>query len=155
MAKHRLLFVCLGNICRSSIAQGVFANEAAQAGMRDVFDLDSAGMGAWHIGDPPDPRACAAALKRGIDISGQRARQVNMRDFEAFDLILAMDLSNQAELLDLAPRRDADKVQLFLGIEHDSIQREVPDPYYGGSQGFEEVLDLVETGSRALLARLV
>jgi protein-tyrosine phosphatase len=153
MSLHRLLFVCLGNICRSPIAQGVFAHVAAQAGKGDLFNLDSAGTSAWHIGNPPDARATAAALRRGIDLSDQRARQVGKQDFEAFDMVLAMDQSNHAELLDLAPQNHADKVQLFLGAAYDSIQREVPDPYYGEEEGFEEVLNLVEAGSRELLAR--
>lgn len=151
MAQHRLLFVCLGNICRSPIAQGVFAHVAEQAGMGDRFFLDSAGTGAWHEGHPPDPRAIAAALARGIDLSGQRGRQVALGDFAAFDMILAMDRSNHAALLDLAPEVSADKVRLFLGDEYEPIKREVPDPYYGGDEGFEQVLDLVEAGSRALL----
>ncbi|MHA1164292.1 MAG: low molecular weight protein-tyrosine-phosphatase [Alphaproteobacteria bacterium] len=155
MSRHRLLFICLGNICRSPIAQGVFAHVAAQAGKSELFDLDSAGTGAWHIGNPPDPRARAAAFKRGIDLSDQRARQVGMRDFEDFDVILAMDRTNLADLLDLAPQNRESKIQLFLGAEHDPIQREVPDPYFGGEEGFEEVLDLVEAGSRELLARLI
>jgi protein-tyrosine phosphatase len=154
MVQHRLLFVCLGNICRSPIAQGVFAHVAAQAGVSDQFELDSAGTGAWHVGNPPDARAQASALMRGIDLSDQRARQVRSKDFETFDMILAMDQSNHTELLDLAPQSRAGKVQLFLGPGYDPIEREVPDPYYGGNQGFEEVLDLVEAGSRELLARL-
>ena len=155
MSPHRLLFVCLGNICRSPIAQGVFAHVAAQAGKGDLFDLDSAGTGSWHIGNPPDARATAAALRRGIDLSDQRARQVGKQDFEAFDMVLAMDRTNLAELLDLVPQNCADKVQLFLGAAYDPIQREVPDPYFGGEEGFEEVLNLVEAGSRELLARFI
>lgn len=154
MVQHRLLFVCLGNICRSPIAQGVFAHVAEAAGMEDRFSLDSAGTGAWHEGHPPDARAQAAALARGIDLSGQRGRQVAVRDFRAFDMILAMDRTNLAALLDLAPPGHASKVRLFLGDAYDPIQREVPDPYYGGDEGFEEVLDLVEAGARALLAQL-
>jgi len=154
MAQHRLLFVCLGNICRSPIAQGVFAHVAAQAGVYDRVDLDSAAIGDWHIGNPPDERAIAMALKRGIDLSDQRARQVRSEDFEMFDMILAMDRSNLNELLDLAPQHRADRVQLFLGPEHDPIEREVPDPYFGDDKGFEEVINLVEAGSRELLARL-
>ena len=154
MARHRLLFVCLGNICRSPMAQGVFAHVVAQAGVSDLFALDSAGTGAWHEGQPPDERARAAALKRGIDLSGQKARQVAMQDFEDFDMILAMDRTNLADLQNLAPQTHADKAGLFLGAGYDSIKREVPDPYYGGGEGFEEVLNLIEAGSRALLARL-
>lgn len=154
MAKHRLLFVCLGNICRSSIAQGVFAHMATQEGLSGMFDLDSAGTGGWHVGDQPDPRARAAALRRGIDISGQRARQICVEDFTEFDLLLAMDMDNQSELRLLAPEGTASKISLFLEAATGLGISEVPDPYYGGSQGFEEVLDLAEAGSRALLARL-
>ena len=154
MKRHRLLFVCLGNICRSPLAEGVFASVAAQSGKGDQFELDSAGTGAWHIGDPPDPRAIAAAAGRGIDVSGQRARQVCARDFSHFDVLLAMDRDNQSRLLSLAPGEHAGKIRLFLDDAPELGVREVPDPYYGGENGFDEVLDLVEAGSRALLARL-
>ncbi len=154
MPQHRLLFVCLGNICRSPIAEGVFAHLAAQAGKGDLFSVDSAGTGAWHIGDPPDPRAVAAAARRGIDLSAQRARQLRAGDFDAFDLLLAMDKDNRSELLIRAPAARRGKVALFLDGAPELGVREVPDPYYGGDNGFEEVLDLVETGARALLARL-
>lgn len=154
MKQHRLLFVCLGNICRSPIAEGVFAHLAAQAGKGDLFTVDSAGTGAWHIGDPPDPRAVAAAARRGIDLSGQRARQLRAEDFDAFDLLLAMDRDNLSELLASAPAAYSGRVRLFLDGAPEPGVREVPDPYYGGRDGFEEVLDLAEAGARALLARL-
>ena len=154
MKRHRLLFVCLGNICRSPIAEGVFAHLAAQAGKGDLFEVDSAGTGAWHIGDPPDPRAVAAAARRGIDLSAQRARQLRAGDFDAFDLLLAMDRDNRSELLIRAPAAHSGKVRLFLDGAPELGLREVPDPYYGGRYGFEEVLDLVEAGAHALLARL-
>ncbi len=154
MTQHRLLFVCLGNICRSPIAEGVFAHLAAQAGMSDLFAVDSAGTGAWHIGDPPDPRAVAAAARRGIDLSAQRARQLRAGDFGAFDLLLAMDKDNRSELLIRAPGEHSGKVRLFLDGAPELGVCEVPDPYYGGGNGFEEVLDLAEAGGRALLARL-
>ncbi|GBE43338.1 low molecular weight protein-tyrosine-phosphatase YfkJ [bacterium BMS3Bbin10] len=154
MAQHRLLFVCLGNICRSPIAQGVFGDVAARAGMADRFFLDSAGTGTWHIGNPPDPRAAAAAARRGIDISGQRARQVRAHDFSDFDLLLAMDRTNQSDLCALAPEPHTAGIRLFLADAPELGVAEVPDPYFGGNDGFEEVLDLVEAGSRALLARL-
>jgi len=155
MSLHRLLFVCLGNICRSPIAQGVFAQVAAKAGKNALFELDSAGTGGWHVGNPPDIRAQAAALKRGIDLSDQRARQVENQDFETFDMILAMDRHNHAVLLDMAPQNCTDKVQLFLGPGYEPIQCDVPDPYFGGEEGFDEILNLIEAGSRALLTRLV
>ena len=154
MATHRILFVCLGNICRSPMAEGVFSHVAAQAGHGEKFIIESAGTGAWHIGNPPDPRAVAAAGRRDIDLSHQRARQVHSDDFEAFDLVIAMDSSNHANLLRMAPEAHAHKIQLFLDHLPDASGREVPDPYYGGDEGFEEVLDLIEAASRALLARL-
>ncbi len=154
MASHKILFVCLGNICRSPVAEGVFAHVAEQAGHGDRFELDSAGTGSWHVGNPPDPRSVVAAAARGIDLSNLRARQVCQRDFMTFDLILAMDAANHATLLALAPQDYAEKIQLFLNNTPDGGKREVPDPYYGGEDGFEDILDLVEEGSRALLARL-
>jgi len=154
MASHKILFVCLGNICRSPVAEAVFAHVAGQAGHGDRFELDSAATGSWHEGNPPDPRAVAAAAARGIDLSDLRARQVCQQDFVKFDLILAMDAANHATLMALAPQHTAEKIQLFLDDTPDNPQREVPDPYYGGEDGFEDLLDLVEEGSRALLARL-
>ncbi|GAB4228855.1 MAG: low molecular weight protein-tyrosine-phosphatase [Methyloligellaceae bacterium] len=152
--KHRLLFVCLGNICRSPMAQGVFAHVAEEAGLAGRFHLDSAGTGGWHVGNPPDPRACRAALARGIDISGQRARQVSAQDFERFDLLLAMDRANAKALARMAPAGAGERVRLFLEGLPDSGVTEVPDPYYGGDAGFDAALDLIEAGSRALLAQL-
>lgn len=154
MTQQRVLFVCLGNICRSAMAHGVFAHMAARAGMGDVFFVDSAGTGSWHIGNPPDPRAIEAAAQRGVDISGQRARQISAGDFEDFDLLLAMDRTNLSNMRALAPEPHACKLRLFLDDAPELGLAEVPDPYYGGDDGFEEVLDLVEAGSRALLARL-
>ena len=155
MTHHRLLFVCLGNICRSPMAEGVFAHVATGAGYGERFTLDSAGTAGWHEGSPPDRRAQAAAAARGIDLSGLRARQVCKQDFIDFDMILAMDAANHEELLALSTKGSVHKVRLFLDDAPETGQREVPDPYYGGDQGFEEVLDLVETGSRTLLARLI
>ncbi len=154
MESHRLLFVCLGNICRSPIAEGVFGDVAAEAGLEDTFHLDSAGTGAWHTGNPPDARAQAAAAARGIDISHQRARQVARDDFSSFDLILAMDEDNLRALRHLADGDPDGRLRLFLDFAPDTGVSEVPDPYYGGPQGFEDVLDLVEVASRGLLAQL-
>ncbi len=154
MTTYRILFVCLGNICRSPMAEGVFSHVAGKAGHGETFVIESAGTGAWHIGNPPDPRAVAAARRRGIDLSAQKARQVRVEDFDDFDLVLAMDASNHANLLRMAPEAHAHKVRLFLEHLPDPLAREVPDPYYGGDEGFEVVLDLIEAGSRALLARL-
>jgi protein-tyrosine phosphatase len=155
MSKTRLLFVCLGNICRSPIAEGVFAHVANEAGHGDRFILDSAGTAAWHVGDPPDPYAQAAAAVMGIDLSNLRSRQVRLQDFAEFDLILAMDSQNQSELLRLAPQGSKQKVRLFLDDVSEFSTREVPDPYNGGAEGFALALDMIEVGSRALLNRLI
>ncbi len=136
------------------MAEGVFGHVAAEAGRGEYFHIESAGTGSWHVGNPPDRRAIAAAARRGIDLSGQRARRVQTQDFEKFDFILAMDASNQADLLDLASEVHAPKVQLFLHNLPNLENQDVPDPYYGGEEGFEEALNLIERGSRALLARL-
>jgi protein-tyrosine phosphatase len=148
MTKKRLLFVCLGNICRSPMAQGVFGHISALEGLAGRFELDSAGTAEWHVGKPPDRRGIAAAARRGIDISAQRARQFERLDFEAFDHILVMDRTNFEDVVALAPEHHTSKVALFLG------GREVPDPYYGGDEGFDHVLNLLEARSRALIARL-
>ena len=126
MTTHRILFVCLGNICRSPMAEGVFSHVATEAGHGERFVVESAGTGDWHIGNPPDPRAVAAAGRRGIDLSSQRARQVREEDFETFDLVIAMDGSNHANLTRLAPDAQAHKVQLFLDHLPESGGREVP-----------------------------
>ncbi len=136
------------------MAEGVFAHVAAQAGLGSRFMLDSAGTAAWHTGNPTDPRGQAAAAARGIDLTGLRARQVRPRDFTEFDLILAMDGTNLSDLSALAPQESAHKVRLFLDDMRGEGPGEVPDPYYGGDEGFEEVLNLIEAGSKALLARL-
>jgi protein-tyrosine phosphatase len=154
LARHRLLFVCLGNICRSPMAEGVFADMAAQAGRRGDFLLDSSGTGDWHIGNPPDGRAQAAALSRGVDISGLRARQTGARDFHDFDLILAMDRANVADLEFLAPPGARAQVRLFMEFAPETGVGEVPDPYFGAAGGFEEALDLIEAASRGLLKHL-
>jgi protein-tyrosine phosphatase len=146
----RVLFVCLGNICRSPTAEGVLRRLVADAGLDDVVHIDSAGTGGWHAGDPPDPRTVRAAARRGLDLSTLRARQVTREDFAAFDHVVAMDESNLAELRTRCPLAHAAKLRLFL-----SDARGVPDPYAGGAAGFEHVLDLCEDGGRALLADLV
>ncbi|SIO54439.1 protein tyrosine phosphatase [Rhodovulum sp. ES.010] len=145
----RILFVCLGNICRSPTAQGVVARMAAEAGV--PVELDSAGTGGWHVGEPPDARATGEAAARGYDLSAQRARQVRAADFKAFDLILAMDRSNLATLERLRPPGTATPVRLLLDYA-DSSRDEVPDPYYEG--GFDLVLDLVEDAARGLLREI-
>jgi protein-tyrosine phosphatase len=155
MAKHRLLFVCLGNICRSPMAEGVFRRVAAEEGVLDLFEIDSAGLGDWHIGQAPDARAQAAALSRGMDISGQSARQVTPSDYDRFDLLLAMDGSNYAELTELAPKSASHKVRRFLDYAPHVGTQDVPDPFYGGAEGFDHALDLIEAAARGLLAELL
>lgn len=147
----RLLFVCLGNICRSPAAEGVLRTKANQRGME--LYIESAGTGAWHVGDPPDSRMIKAAAKRGYDLSHQRARKVEFSDFFEFDYILAMDLSNHTDLLEMAPPNRECDIRLFLDFA-DCETRETPDPYYGGDQGFEQVLDLIELGADGLIDHL-
>jgi protein-tyrosine phosphatase len=146
-----VLFVCMGNICRSPTAQGVFEHLLEAARLSEHIDVDSAGTHAYHIGEKPDKRATQAAAGRGIDLSRQRARRVEAADFARFDYVLAMDSSNLEDLIAICPQQHRDKIQLFLEFAEDLSQREVPDPYYGGDQGFERVLDLIEMGARALL----
>lgn len=151
---HRVLLVCLGNICRSPTAEGVLRHVAAEEAPRLALEVDSAGTADYHIGAPPDPRSQRAALRRGIDISGLRARQVDAADFDRFDLILAMDQKNLRELQALRPRGSRAAVKLFLDYLPDSATREVPDPYYRDAAAFEEVLDLTTAASRGLLSAL-
>jgi len=142
----RLLFVCLGNICRSPTADGVARRLVRQ---RDLdWVIDSAGTGAWHVGNPPDPRMTAAAAKRGIDLAPLRARQAQAEDFLRFYHIFAMDHSNLADLERLRPSRATASLNLFLN------NAEVPDPYYGGADGFEHVLDLISERMKTLFETL-
>lgn len=150
----RVLFVCMGNICRSPTAEGVFKHLVAQRGMVGQVISDSAGTHDYHVGAAPDPRAQAAALRRGYDLSALRARQVTPDDFQRFDYVLAMDEANRNALLPLCPDQYRSRLRLFLEFAQDVVVREVPDPYYGGAQGFEEVLDLVENASRGLLDKI-
>lgn len=150
-ATPSVLFVCMGNICRSPSAEGVFRDLLIKEGLKDKVRVDSAGTHAYHIGDPPDPRSIEHALRRGVDLRMLRARQVNALDFEDFDYILAMDGDNYDRLLSKCPKEYQPKVRLFLEYAQELKTREVPDPYYGGHQGFEHVLDLVEAASRGLL----
>jgi protein-tyrosine phosphatase len=150
----RVLFVCLGNICRSPTAEGVLRALAAREAPELEVEVDSAGTAAYHVGQPPDPRSRAAAARRGYDLSTLRARSVEAADFEHFDLILAMDRENLTVLRRRAPAHAHERLRLFLEFAADAAPAEVPDPYYGGPNGFEEVLDLVETATRGLLAHL-
>lgn len=149
----KVLFVCLGNICRSPTAEGVFRKYLADSPLADKVSVDSAGTADWHTGKAPDPRTREAALKRGYDLSKLQARQATADDFHNFDLILAMDNSNLANLEALRPANSRAELDLLLQ-RYDLPRSEVPDPYYGGEQGFEDVLDLLENASQALLAEL-
>jgi low molecular weight protein-tyrosine phosphatase len=152
----RLLFVCLGNICRSPTAEGVMRALVREAGLEQRIELDSAGTGSWHVGSPPDPRAFAAAHARGIALGGV-ARTISQDDFEDFDLVLAMDGSNMRELRRLVRGRQV-RAELRLLREFDPAsgarREDVPDPYYGAPGGFEEVLDLVQAACAGLLAHI-
>lgn len=150
--KVSVLFVCMGNICRSPTAEGVFRKLVVDAGLAERIHSDSAGTHAYHTGEPPDRRARAAAERRGFSLEGIRARRVSEADFEIFDHILAMDELNLMMLKESAGAEHASKVRLLLEFAESRHEREVPDPYYGGSAGFERVLDLVEETSRGLLA---
>lgn len=149
----RVLFVCLGNICRSPTAEGVLRHQLAEAGLAEVIQVASAGTGDWHVGNPPDSRTRRAAQLRGYDLSAQRAQQVNVADFTTYDLILAMDESNLAHLRAMRPGHASAELDLFLR-RYDGAVDEVPDPYYGGEQGFEQVLDLIEAACRNLVIEL-
>jgi protein-tyrosine phosphatase len=148
----RVLFVCMGNICRSPLAQGVFENVARREGLENKISVDSAGTGNWHVGSPPDERAMKSARSRGLEISTQRARQISRDDCENFDYILTMDEDNYRAVASLCRGRAV--VRPFLDFAADSPEREVPDPYYGGTEGFERVLDLVEEASEGLLENI-
>jgi protein-tyrosine phosphatase len=149
-----LLFVCLGNICRSPTAEGVMRHLLVEEGLAEAVEIDSAGTGDWHVGHAPDHRSAGAAAGRGIELTGQ-ARQVTPADFESYDLILAMDRSNHDDLLALAPDEDArERVRLLREYDPEAVaagELEVPDPYYGGDDGFEDVLDLVRRACEGLI----
>ena len=148
-----VLFVCLGNICRSPLAEAAFRGEASRRGV--VVDVDSAGTGAWHIGEPPDPRARATATRHGVDVSAYRARQVEVEDFRRFDRIVAMDRQNLADLSRLAPKDATARLSLLLDHVEGRAGASVGDPYYGGPEGFERTWDEVTAGARGLLDDLL
>ncbi|AXK65923.1 MULTISPECIES: low molecular weight protein-tyrosine-phosphatase [Burkholderia] len=154
MNRVAICFVCLGNICRSPTAEGVMRHQVDAAGLTDRIAIDSAGTGDWHVGEPPDTRAQAAAHTRGYDLSALRARQVSAADFERFDLLLAMDEANLAELHRRCPPQHRDKVRLLMEFAPGAAETEVADPYFGGAQGFEQVLDQVERACAGLLDTL-
>lgn len=148
----RVLFVCLGNICRSPTAEGVFRNVVEKAGLLESIEIDSAGTHAYHVGEPPDTRAQAAAKRRGIDLSALRGRRATDVDIECFDYVLAMDAENHVNLLAICPAGLEHKIRLFLEFAPNRPEREVPDPYFGGDNGFERVLDMIEEASEGLLS---
>lgn len=151
--KTSVLFVCMGNICRSPTAEGVFRHFVEESGLSDQIEIDSAGTHAYHTGEPADRRATTAAERRGYSLTQIRARRVLDQDFERFDYVIAMDRDNADRLVEQADAEHHDKIRLFL--EFGTAQEdEVPDPYYGGAAGFERVLDLVEDASRGLLETL-
>lgn len=154
MKQVKVLFVCMGNICRSPTAQGVFEHLVKSAGLAERILIDSAGTHAYHTGNPPDRRSQAAAKERGIDLSGLRARKVDVLDFEHFDYILAMDHSNLQDLQELIQQQEDERLHLFMRFATRWDVDEVPDPYYGGSNGFERVLDMVEDAAEGLLAHI-
>jgi protein-tyrosine phosphatase len=149
----RVLFVCMGNICRSPLAQGVFEDLVRREGLEDEIIVDSAGTGRWHVGSPPDERAQRSAQVRGLDLSAQQARQVTPDDCHSFDYILTMDEQNYRAVAALCQRGSAE-VRPFLDYAPDRIETEVPDPFYGGPDGFEHILDLVEEASEGLLEEI-
>jgi protein-tyrosine phosphatase len=147
----RVLFVCLGNICRSPTAEGVFRKLVIEEGLVELIEIDSAGTHAYHIGEPPDARAQAAARRRGVDLSQLRGRQALAEDIERFDYVLAMDRENYENLLDISPEGLTHKVKLFMEFAPHRPEREVPDPYFGGPAGFDRVLDMIEEAAQGLL----
>ncbi len=155
MPAHRILFICLGNICRSPTAEGIFRKLVRERELEHRFEIDSAGTGDWHIGCPPDARAQHASLQRGVDISSMRARQVSAADLARFDTVIAMDLNNLQQLRELAPRSHHHKIRLLLDYTDIGDSREVPDPYYGGNHGFDLMIDLLEDACDQLLANLL
>lgn len=146
-----VLFVCMGNICRSPTAEGVFRSRAEAAGLAGLLSIDSAGTHGYHIGEPPDARSQAYAAKRGYDLSRQRARQVRPSDFEKFDRLLAMDKDNLALLETMCPPQWRYKLGLFMQFAKNRTADVVPDPYYGGGAGFDLVLDYIEDASDGLI----
>lgn len=152
--KISVLFICMGNICRSPTAEVVFRQYVEHAGLSEFISIDSAGTHDYHVGDAPDARTQRVALQRGYDMSSLRGRQVEPSDFHRFDYVLAMDLANLDILQRLAPLDSHTQAQLFLGYARHHTEREVPDPYFGGTDGFERVLDMVEDAAEGLLQHI-
>jgi len=155
MNPSRVLFVCLGNICRSPTAEGVFRALLEARGLTDLIEVDSAGTSNWHIGESPDPRAIEAAGSRGIDLTPLRGRQATPGDFSEFDYVIAMDNENYANLSRLATPEQQAKLHLFLEFAEGVSETEVPDPYFGSAGGFPHVLDLIENASQGLLEHIL
>ncbi|MGD2139309.1 MAG: low molecular weight protein-tyrosine-phosphatase [Burkholderiales bacterium] len=153
-ANIRVLFVCTGNICRSPSAEGVFRHLVESENLGDLVLIDSAGTHGYHVGEQPDRRSVLTAARRGYDLSQLRARQLSGTDFSEFDYLLAMDRGHQMILESDAPREHRHKIAMFLDFSRNYTGQEVPDPYYGGGQGFERVLDLIEDGAAGLLAEI-
>lgn len=149
----KVLFVCLGNICRSPTAEGVFRRALERAGIADQVEIDSCGVSDWHVGKAPDSRAQQAALSRGIDLSSLRARQLSVQDFSDFDYLLGMDQDNLRAMRAMKPSHSQAHVGLFLAFAG-TPGGEVPDPYYGGEEGFENVLNMIESASEGLIQHL-
>jgi protein-tyrosine phosphatase len=150
----KVLFVCMGNICRSPTAHGVFRELVQREGLAELIEIDSAGTHAYHVGNRPDKRALATAQNRGIDLSDLRARQVDAEDFAHYDFVVAMDQENYISLSRQCPEHLIERIHLFMDFAPQMRTREVPDPYYGGPQGFERVFDLVEAASEGLLEQI-
>ncbi len=149
--KVRILFVCMGNICRSPTAHGVFRALVESEGLHDAIGIDSAGTHAYHVGNAPDQRAQDTARSRGIELSDLVARRVEAEDFSRFDYVVAMDQDNYIALSEICPDQHVDKIHLLMDFAPHMRTREVPDPYYGGPAGFERVFDLVEAAAQGLL----
>lgn len=152
--KVNVLFICMGNICRSPTAEGVFTRLIRERGFDANIYVESAGTHAYHVGEAPDRRAQQAASKRNVALSHLRARQINSKDFDKFDYLLVMDSDNYANVMAICPQQQVDKVKHFLDYAPHLGRRDVPDPYYGGANGFEQVLDLIEAASAGFIDHL-
>ena len=154
MSDHAVLFVCLGNICRSPLAEGVFRYVLKQRDLIDSIRVDSCGTGGWHVGNPPDPRSVAIAHEHGVDISWQRARQLDSADYDNFSFIVAMDRSNYQTLVARQPPGTSAQLVRFMSLIDDLPTPDVPDPYYGGPDGFAHVWELLTGGMERLVDRV-
>lgn len=151
MQKNKILFICMGNICRSPSAEAMFADLLKKTAVADAYEIDSAGTHAYHIGNPPDKRSIAAALRRGIDMQHLRARQLQAQDFDKYDRLIIMDRANHEEIIRQFPVAEHSKLSYMLDYAKNFTEKEVPDPYYGEGDGFELVLDLLEDAAQGLL----